>query len=375
VTPLNVAQYEFIYPEDLQILGMSMNTNIGRTTVQAELTYRPDFPLATDAGDQGQQLSDAAGTTALLSVGVAQGIRGACATAAGTNHGTSAATSSKNAGDLATMSVATQTSCAGQTYAVNMFRAGTGDTDAEWVDVVGSLKNMKRSTLPEISLATVAAGDYYTTPWYEYDVITATLGTTTSFTASHPITVGLGADSTVFLTELGIVSVPDLNESQAVGRGGYRDGVGGSKCGGVTNGGTAGATNYGSFGSRALDAATHLGSSQTDPLFGNSSYCESKNNADKTSMTYRLIGSATYNNINNTPWSFSPSFVWSHDFSGYGPSSMGGFVPGRQSLSLSGNLTKGDMKVGLSYVNQLGDEMDNLSWDRDYVSANISYAF
>ena len=92
-------------------------------------------------------------------------------------------------------------------------------------------------------------------------------------------------------------------------------------------------------------------------------------------MTYRLIGSATYNNVANTPWSFSPSFVWSHDFSGYGPTTLGGFVPGRQSLSLSGNLTKGDVKVGVSYVNQLGDEMDNLAFDRDYVSANVSYAF
>ena len=47
------------------------------------------------------------------------------------------------------------------------------------------------------------------------------------------------------------------------------------------------------------------------------------------------------------------------------------FIP----LSLSGNFEKGDVKVGLSYVNQLGDEMDNLAFDRDYVSANVSYAF
>jgi len=229
--------------------------------------------------------------------------------------------------------------------------------------------------LPVISLATVAAGDYYTTPWYEYDVWTATLGTTASFSASHPVTVGLGADSAVFLTEWGLVTVPDLSDARAVERGGYRDGVGGAKCGGVTNGGTAGATNFGSLGTRALDAATHLGSAQTDPLFGNSSYCESKNNADKNSMTYRIIGAATYSNFNNSPWTFSPSISWSHDFSGYGPSSMGGFVPGKQALSLGTSFSKGDMNVGVSYVNQLGDEMDNLSFDKDYVSANVSYAF
>ena len=126
---------------------------------------------------------------------------------------------------------------------------------------------------------------------------------------------------------------------------------------------------------KAIDGATHLASSQTDPLFGNGSYCEDKNNADDLSMTYRLVGVATYNNFQNSAWTFSPSVVWSHDFHGYGPTTLGGFVPGRQSLSLTSNFTNGDMKVGLSYVSQLGDEEDNLSWDRDYISANVSYAF
>ena len=52
VYPLNQARFRFIYPEDNQIFGVSMNTNVGPTTVQAELSYRPDFPLATNAGDK-----------------------------------------------------------------------------------------------------------------------------------------------------------------------------------------------------------------------------------------------------------------------------------------------------------------------------------
>ena len=50
-------------------------------------------------------------------------------------------------------------------------------------------------------------------------------------------------------------------------------------------------------------------------------------------------------------------------------------MPGRQSLSLSGNFSKGDVSMGLSYVNELGDAQDNLNFDKDYLSANISYAF
>ena len=127
---------------------------------------------------------------------------------------------------------------------------------------------------------------------------------------------------------------------------------------------------------KALDGLTHLGSSQTDPLFGNGSYCESKNGADDLSFTYRLIGSATYNNFQNTAWSFSPSFVWSHDPMGYGPSSLGGFTEGRQSVSLSLTARKGDsLSTSVSYVDQLGDPTDNLRGDMDYVSANVSYAF
>jgi hypothetical protein len=337
ITPLNYAQYEFIYPENLQAFGISANTNVGSTAVQLEVTYRPDFPLATDGTDQGNQISDATGATNLLTLGVAQGAIGKGAT-----------------GTVATL-----------------YNAGNGTT-ATFIDVLQAIKSNKRSTLPAISIATVAGGDYYSTPYYEYDVISGTFATTSAFAASHPLTLALGADSTVLLSEVGFVSVPDLDASKAVARGGYRDGVGGDKCGGVSKGaGTP--TTFSPSG--AYVALSHLGSAQTDPLFGNGGYCEAKNNADDFAMTYRLIGSASYNNIANSPWNLSNSVVWSHDFNGYAPSSMGGFVPGKQSLSLSSTLTKGSVKASLNYVNQMGDKVDNLGYDMDYVSASVSYAF
>jgi hypothetical protein len=333
VTPLNMAEYEFIYPENNQAFGISMNTNVGAVMVNAEVTYRPDFPLHTAPTDQGQQLSDAAGTTQLLTMGVVQGI-----------------------------------AAAGFSTALGSYQANV-DADGTQQEMITAAARFKRSYLPAISLATVAAGDYYTTPYFEYDVFSGTIGTTSSFTASHPITAGLGADTSFLVTELGFVSVPDLSDTKPVNRGGYRDGVGGVKCGGANLAGT-------SFNSiKALDGQTHLASAQTDPLFGNGSYCESKNNADDLAMTYRLVGGASYNNFQNTAWTFSPSFVWSHDFKGYAPSTMGGWVPGKQSLSLTGTLSKGDTSIGLSYVNQLGDKLDNLAYDRDYISANVSYAF
>jgi hypothetical protein len=72
----------------------------------------------------------------------------------------------------------------------------------------------------------------------------------------------------------------------------------------------------------------------------------------------------------------SPSFAWAHDFSGYGPSSLGGFVEGKQSLSLGLTFKKGaSMTAGLNYVSQMGDITANTNADKDYLSANFSYAF
>ena len=126
----------------------------------------------------------------------------------------------------------------------------------------------------------------------------------------------------------------------------------------------------------ANGSITSLGASIVDAVFGNGSYCESQMGADERAFSYRLVGTATYNNFNNSAWSLTPSFVWSHDPSGYGPSSLGGFNEGRQSLSLSLTARKGDaITTSLSYVDQLGDPTDNSRGDMDYISANVSYAF
>ena len=98
--------------------------------------------------------------------------------------------------------------------------------------------------------------------------------------------------------------------------------------------------------------------------------------ADELSATYRVIGTATYNNFNNTNWTMKPNFAWAHDFYGYGPSSLGGFVPGKQSLSLGLNFSKGSsISAGVNYVAQFGDPDINTGTDRDYYSANVSYSF
>ena len=101
-------------------MGISASTNVGGTTVQAELTYRPNFPLATAITDQANQLGDSVGTTALLSLATAQNIYGS-----------------------------------DPTFAVTM-QAYNANVDANGVreDMIAAIKSFNRSYLPRISLTT-----------------------------------------------------------------------------------------------------------------------------------------------------------------------------------------------------------------------------
>jgi hypothetical protein len=348
-------EYQGVFPEDNKILGASFNTNIGSTTLQGEVAFRPDFPLATGAGDQIQQLNDNNGANdALAMVAIA---------------GVDAVAAANVAGQI------TVANAALAALGANAPTCADGDVCGDYYEMI---TDHRRSTLGAVWDANgnpttdLTADYYYSKPYVEYDTWSGTVGTTTSFQASHPITVGLGADSSVFLTELGFVSVQGMNPSKNghVARGGWNEGVaaGTEKCLGAfgsSKSGLAGAT----------AGLTNIGSGVVDALFGNGGYCENKPGADDFALTYRVIGSATYNNINNTQWSFSPNFAWSHDPHGYAPSSLGGFIEGRQSLSLGAAFSKNDLRVTTSYTEFLGKTESQLNGDKDYLSLSVSYAF
>ena len=350
ITPINYFEYDFVFPEDNQILGTSFSTVVDGTVVQGEVSYRPDFPLATPASSQINQLADASGATQLLNWLAFNGVDAL---------GQTAATTGDSTGDGLQLTLGLQVLANGGAY------SGGAATTESYTETI---RDFKRSSLAAISTDTVKAGDYYSTPYLNYDVWSADIGTTSAFNASHPITQSLGADSVVFLTELGMVHIADLNNANGyVARGGSSQGGDNpDKC-------------MGAFGSSMTYTSTKsvdaLGAAQVDALFGNGGYCEDNPGAGATSLSYRLIGSATYNNFANSQWSVSPNFAWSHDPSGYGPSSLGGFVEGRMSLALGMNARKGAVSASLSYVNQMGDAEDNLSLDKDTLAASISYAF
>jgi len=348
VTPIAFIDYRGIFPEDLQVYALSGSTNVGGTTVQAELAFRPNFPLATGAGNQINQLNDKNGANDALNM-----------VAVGGGYATAAGAAGFNAVSAGVCTASTGSSCTNSAY----FYAGLGAYERSTLGAVWDASGNPTTDL---------TSRYYSKAYIEYDVLSGTLGTTTSFQASHPVTVSLGADSSVFLSEIGFVSINDMNDAANghVARNGWNEGAASAtdKC-------------LGAFGtsksvlSTAAAAITNVGSGVVDALFGNGGYCENQPGADDFALTYRLIGSATYNNIANSKWSFSPNFAWSHDPMGYAPSSLGGFTEGRQSLSIGANFSNNDVTISTSYVDYMGDELSQLNADKDYLSLAVSYAF
>ena len=192
----------------------------------------------------------------------------------------------------------------------------------------------------------------------EFDAYTATANFIKTFTASDPFVASAGADGGSLLIDLGYVSVPDMNYAQGVVASGQFQGahdVYGNGC------------NNNLLGNYALTI-------QSNGLFGDD-YCETDAGPDKAAFAYKIRGSLTYNNFNNSPWSFSPSIGFNHDLVGNAPSSLGGFVEDRMSASATARFTNGGMTTSVSYQMEMGDELNNSSVDKDYISANFSYAF
>ena len=241
------------------------------------------------------------------------------------------------------------TAFAHDTYALTPANATNGVVIPNGIDTVlgagtfeGLVKNVRRSSLPFITDTGSATADYYSSAFINYDVLSLDVGTTTSFSASHPITKNLGADSAVLLTELAIVQIQDLDNMAkgfvARGGAGFNEGAGEHLCLGIFQGLTsdqlatanamiAAAPTAGTDWLIDYDLSTgsgvsNIGAGIVDAVFGNGSYCEGQMGADDRSYSYRVVGSATYNNFANSPWSLSPNFAWSSDPKGYGPASL-----------------------------------------------------
>jgi len=97
--------------------------------------------------------------------------------------------------------------------------------------------------------------------------------------------------------------------------------------------------------------------------------------ADATSWGYRMVGRLDYNNVVGAI-NLHPRIEWRHDVSGITPGPGGNFVEGNKVVTASlGASYQNAWQADLSYTSFLGDDAQNLLYDRDFLSLSVSYSF
>ena len=311
----NAARYQAYYPEDIQTFGASLSTNIGPTTMNVELAYRPDYPFQVDIADLLNNQIDSSGGS------LVQSFTTLPVTAAASEALTNALAAVLN--------------------------------DQRWSSK--PLCDLSSSGNASIEMP----GYNYCDGTAEFDAYTVNVNFIRSLAPSHPAVVAMGADAGSFLLDIGMVNVPDLNKTQGV----------------VSSGQFYSGNDVNNNGCKNTIGTTLL-TSQANALFG-SNYCSDGNvGADDMAIQYKLRTGVTYNNINNSQWSMSPSLSWDHGVEGNAPSSLGGWTEDSYQLGLSlGFANQSGMSISLNYTDRMGEAKQNKSNDKDTVSASLSYAF
>jgi hypothetical protein len=311
----NAARYQAYYPEDIQTIGASLATNVGSTTVNVEIAYRPDYPFQIDVADLVNNQLDSSGGSLVQSATIVAG--------AGASEPAVASLSAKAAAQ-------------------------------RWS--AAPLCDLSSSGNASLEMA----GYNYCDGTAEFDAWTLNTNFISSLSPSSPIVQEMGADSGFMLLDLGAVYVPSLNYNQGVVSAAHfyaGHDVNQNGCNDTT--GTSNALTF-----------------YKNALFG-TNYCddEGRAGADDFAVQAKFRGSLTYNNINNSQWNFSPSFAWDHGLIGNAPSSLGGWTEKAYQLGLGASFVNQSMSVSLNYTNRLGKNMQNKSTDKDTISASVSYAF
>ena len=235
------------------------------------------------------------------------------------------------------------TSIAGETlYSWNMpLGISSGETlGARWIDNATG------------GAAGAAVLPYDMTPgafpkgYFREDVINGQLSSITMLNPSSGVTRFFDADSTVLISNIGFQYLPSISDARLS----------------VTSGGRG-------------SEITHPNPAVQFPLYQNPN--QQLIHADTFSTGYRLIGVLTYNNVLNTPWSLSPTIQWQHDVKGNSAGTIGpGFIDRRKTVTLGVTADlQNTWRANVSYTNSFGNEFQNYTQDRDFISASLSYAF
>lgn len=186
------------------------------------------------------------------------------------------------------------------------------------------------------------------------DMFTAQVGTTAQFTGSDWFIDAMGADIGTFVTEVGMVYTPGVEDT-------WIDNL--------SSGAAAATTQYQNTGCQGTDlpGGGILGLDRKS-----SAQCRPTN----VSAGMVMLFTWSYNNFMDSGFSVSPRIVYSYDFEGTTAAPYGNYMEDRQALNLGidGTLNN-NFKVGVSYSNFFGGHVTNKSSDRDFASVTASYSF
>lgn len=288
------------YPEDIETYGGSFNTTIMGWGVQGDFTYRRNAPFQVD--------------TDSLTIAAAAA---ACAFPIG-------------AADLASTFEARST-----VPGISCFGGGIAPGANRKIN--GVIRN---------------------------EMVTAQIGTTSTYTASDWWVDALGSDGAVVVTEVGMAFVSDV-ESTWLDK--YDpDGANPSPADLPP---TRFPNQYQNIGCQGSDLP--LGA-----LLGLDRKRSKQCRPNDLSAGLVFLARMDYNNAFNTGWLITPQIVYAYDFEGKTPAPYSTYLEDRQSLGLSvtGTLNN-NLRVGASYSNFFGGHIANKAKDQDFASITASYTF
>jgi hypothetical protein len=368
---LSSARFQLVYPEDIDLLGLSFNTTVGDYSIQGEVAYRPNLPLQITPTD----LAFAAFGPTLTnchqrSTGCSGSVGGVGSTETGgtTVYGGSDFTTPGSPG-----------------YYPDSFDLAVGEIDGPGRSFPNFVIPYRGGTLgenpgcyPQPGSADERSSGFsgFTHPYYPYNkdspcyiqgfqreqVYQFNLGTTRALGASdNPI----GADQIIIVTEAGATYVPFLPPLSQLQ----------FSAPGVNYAASAGADGSGANGSRQACSTSTDCVIGADGLRFNPHQQDPTGFPDKFSWGYRVIGILSYENVLPSI-SLRPLLLYKQDIQGTSPGPGGNFVAGRKEFdSIVEVRYRSALSVNVGYTWYWGGGVYNDMSDRDFAQAFVKYQF
>lgn len=345
------------YPESIKLFGASFSTTVGDWSMQGEVAYRPDMPLQVALVD----LGFAAYGPSLTNCHLAPGCEGSVAGAGVAPGGGMTSYPSSNY----VVDAAGSPGAFADTFDLGAgHMPGSGRSFPNFVmPYRGEVLGLNRAT--DASLPLDERNPGYIRGWENFDVYQFNLGGTYLQGATEGLSMALGADQIILLTEVGaqyVPGLPALDQLQI-------------ESPGVFLHASAGADGSGADRSRQACSTNEACSFGPDGLRFNPQQADLGDYADRFSWGYAAILLVRYESV--LPGiSLQPTVVFMHDVHGTSTDVAAQFTEGRKDFQFmveTRYLSSLSVNVGYNWFTGGGD--NNLAKDRDQALAYLKYQF